>query len=66
MTDRPRVNVTPETCAGTGVCSFYASSTFALDDAGKVSVIAEDGDPAEDVRNAADACPTRSIHLGIA
>lgn len=63
MTDRTRVRVTPDTCAGTGVCTFYASNTFGLDDAGRVTVVAEYGDPDSDVRNAAEACPTRSIHV---
>lgn len=62
--ERPRLRVTPETCAGTGVCSFYASHTFELDGEGKVAVRAEHGDPEDAIRNAAEACPTRSIRLG--
>lgn len=56
-----RLSVRPETCAGTGICTFYAAGTFELDDDGKVSVLDEDADSPHDVRNAADACPTRSI-----
>lgn len=61
--DHLRISVTPETCAGTGVCTFYAAKTFELDEAGKASIVADDGDTAEDLRNAAEACPTRSIRL---
>lgn len=59
-----RINVMPKTCAGTGICTFYAANTFALDESGRVSVLANPGDSAEEVRNAAEACPTRSIRLG--
>lgn len=66
--ERPEVTVTPRTCAGTGVCAFYAPATFELDERGKVRIAAGGGDgsaqdSAEDVRNAAEACPTRSIRL---
>lgn len=57
------VEVAPETCAGTGMCGFYAPGTFGLDDDGKVTILDERGDPPADVRNAAEACPTRSIRL---
>ncbi|MGC7101527.1 ferredoxin [Amycolatopsis lurida] len=63
MSARTGVRVTPDTCAGTGVCTFYATNTFGLDDAGKVTVLAEHGDPDSDIRNAAEACPTRSIQV---
>ncbi|QFG21124.1 ferredoxin [Actinomadura sp. WMMB 499] len=57
------VDVTPGTCAGTGMCGFYAPNTFGLDDDGKVMLLDEAGDPSGDVRNAAEACPTRSIRV---
>lgn len=57
------IDVTPSTCAGTGMCTFYAPGTFGLDDDGRVTVLDERGDPPGDVRNAAEACPTRSIRL---
>ncbi|MBA4863588.1 ferredoxin [Streptomyces sp. PSKA54] len=59
-----RVRVTPETCAGTGVCAFYATNTFELDEEGKVRLMAEHVGAADDLRNAAEACPTHSIHVG--
>ncbi|MFF2846329.1 ferredoxin [Streptomyces sp. NPDC058001] len=61
---RPQIRVTRETCAGTGVCAFYASHTFELDETGKVRVLTGDADAADDIRNAAEACPTRSISVG--
>jgi ferredoxin len=62
--ERPEVTVTPRTCVGTGVCAFYAPATFELDERGRVRIAAGDGgDSAEDIANAAEACPTRSIGL---
>lgn len=62
-TEPSRVSVTPETCAGSGVCTFYAANTFELDQAGKVSIVTEHADSVDDLRNAAEACPTRSIKV---
>ncbi|RSN66790.1 ferredoxin [Actinomadura sp. WAC 06369] len=62
-TEAAAIWVTPETCAGTGMCGFYAPDTFGLDDDGRVTILDERGDPPADVRNAAEACPTRSIRL---
>ncbi|PXY33247.1 ferredoxin [Prauserella sp. PE36] len=62
--ERLSLSVTPETCAGTGVCTFYAAGTFELDDDGRVSIVDEHGDPDDDIRNAVEACPTRSLRLG--
>lgn len=58
----------PETCVGTGMCTFYAPNTFDLGDDGRVRLFtpAETGgaDTDEELANAAEACPTRSIRLG--
>jgi len=62
-TDAIEITVNPPTCAGTAVCAFYAPGTFDLDDHGKVQLIGTGTDPASDVINAAEACPTRSIRL---
>jgi ferredoxin len=61
---RPEVAVTPRTCVGTGVCAFYAPATFELDERGRVRIATGPGeDSAEDIGNAAEACPTQSITL---
>lgn len=63
MNAGPRIVVTPETCAGTGICTFYATNTFDLDDDGRVTLVDAHADAPADLRNAAEACPTRSIRL---
>jgi ferredoxin len=50
-------------CLGTGVCCFYAPSTFDLDGDGRSMVVDPDGDPDDAVRNAVEACPTRALTI---
>jgi ferredoxin len=64
--DPPDVEVSPSTCLGTGLCTFYAPGTFDLDDDGQVMLLdtgAEGTDSPADIANAAEACPTGSIRL---
>jgi ferredoxin len=57
------IEVDQSTCLGTGVCCFYAPGTFDLDDDGRSIVIDQHGDPDDAVRNAVEACPTRSVRI---
>jgi ferredoxin len=57
------IEVDRSTCLGTGVCCFYAPSTFDLDDDGRSTVVDQHGDPEDAVRNAVEACPTRSVRI---
>ena len=56
-----RISVDRETCMGSGVCCVYAPRTFELDDAGISTVRDPSGDGPDEVRAAAEGCPTRSI-----
>jgi ferredoxin len=62
-----RIEVDRDRCIGSGNCSFYAGSTFDLDDDLKVRVMtgAESGgaDAEGDIRAAADGCPVKAISL---
>ena len=57
------VEVDRTTCLGTGVCCFYAPGTFDLDDDGRSMVVDQHADPDDAVRNAVEACPTRSLRI---
>ena len=48
---------------GSGVRAVYASRTFAVDDETKATVIDPAGDPLEQIRAAAEGCPTGAITL---
>jgi ferredoxin len=66
MSELPRswtVEVDRSRCLGTGVCCFYAPSTFDLDEEGRSTVVDPDGDPDDAVRNAVEACPTRALTI---
>ncbi len=62
-----RVEVDRDRCIGSGNCSFYAGSTFDLDDDLKVKVLAgaESGaaDADGDIRAAAEGCPVKAITI---
>ena len=48
---------------GSGNCSFWAPSTFDLDDEGIAIVTDPDGDTDEKIVLAAQGCPTQSISV---
>jgi ferredoxin len=52
-----------ERCIGSGNCSFYAPSTFALDDGLKSVVVDPRGDDPADVRAAVEGCPVNAISI---
>ena len=56
-----KIVVDRETCMGSGVCCVYAPNTFAVDDTALVIVVDPAGDPVEQIRSAAQGCPTNSI-----
>ncbi|MBI5152262.1 ferredoxin [Candidatus Peregrinibacteria bacterium] len=55
------VKVDPNLCIGCGTCSTMCPKVFKIDEEGKSSVIDENGDTPENIKAAADACPTRAI-----
>ena len=58
-----KVEIDRDTCIGCELCTTEAPGTFEMDDEGIASVIDQEGDPAETVRSAAEACPSDSILL---
>ncbi len=58
-----KITIDREACIGASACVAAAGKTFALDAEGKSTVIDAQGNAAEDIRAAADACPTGAIQL---
>lgn len=52
-----------EACIGSGVCVLHAPHTFEHDDEAVAFVADPNGDPAEDVATAVEACPTGALRL---
>jgi ferredoxin len=58
---RIRISVDQNKCVGSTTCINTARATFALDKAGKSSVINPQGDAEEIVIEAAEGCPVGAI-----
>ena len=57
------IRIDREKCMGSGNCSFWAPSTFDLDDEGIATVVDPKGDSDEKIILAAQGCPTQSISV---
>jgi ferredoxin len=57
------IRIDREKCMGSGNCSFWAPSTFDLDDEGIAIVVNAEGDPEEKIVLAAQGCPTQAIQV---
>ncbi len=57
------IRIDREKCMGSGNCSFWAPSTFDLDDEGIAIVVDPEGDSDEKVILAAQGCPTQAISV---
>lgn len=57
------IHIDPERCMGAGNCAFWAPRTFDIGDDNVAIVLDAQGDAEENVRNAADGCPTQAISL---
>jgi len=55
------LSVDRDRCMGSGQCTFYAPSTFDLDDLSIAVVVDPDGDPDDAIQMAIDVCPTRAL-----
>jgi ferredoxin len=55
------ISVDRERCIGSGMCSFYAPSTFSQDAEAKAVVLDAAGDAPDAVRTAIEACPTQAL-----
>jgi ferredoxin len=62
--EHPIVHIDRDLCMGSAMCTMYAPSTFAQDEETKVVVTDPEGDPAEAIRIAVEACPTGALSLG--
>jgi ferredoxin len=58
------VEVDRDRCMASGLCSFYAPATFALDEHERSVVIDPEGDPPDAIDVAVEACPTQAISVG--
>lgn len=60
-----KVKVNEDACIGCGACQALVSSVFEINDEGVATVITEEIDDnlKEDVRDAAEGCPTCAIEI---
>jgi ferredoxin len=61
-----QLTVDRDRCMGSGQCTFYAPSTFDLDDMSIAIVTDDNGDPDDKIQQAIDVCPTRAIARSLA
>jgi ferredoxin len=57
------IRVDRSLCMGSGQCSWYAPNTFDQDDETIAIVIDPRGDPADEIQNAVDSCPTGALSI---
>ncbi len=58
-----RIEISRDDCTGDGACLEEAPNTFELDDENIIVVVNPEGDSADEVLAAAQACPTDAIIL---
>ena len=58
-----KITIDREVCIGASACVATAGKTFALDQAGKSTVIDAQGDSLEKIRAAEAGCPTGAIRV---
>ncbi len=58
-----KISIDREKCVGAAACAAIAPEVFQLDDEDKAVVIAADGAPLPDVREAERRCPTGAISV---
>jgi len=56
-----KITIDRDKCVGAAVCVAIAPEVFELDDEDKSKVIDAEGAPIEDIKEAADRCPTGAI-----
>jgi ferredoxin len=56
-----QLTVDRDRCMGSGQCTFYAPSTFDLDEDSIAVVLDPVGDPRSEIDMAISVCPTRAI-----
>lgn len=63
VTQSREVRVDRSLCMGSAQCCWYAPNTFDQDENTVAVVIAQHGDPDDDIRTAIEACPTKAITM---
>lgn len=58
-----QIKIDRDRCMGSGSCQFHAPHSFDLDAECKAVVIDAFGDPLQEIRDAAEGCPTHAIQL---
>ncbi len=58
-----RNKIDRDRCMGSGSCQSHAPHVFDLDDECRAVVIDPAGDTLQDIRNAAEGCPTHAIDI---
>ncbi len=61
MPRKLKITVDTNVCVGNATCEIYASNTFALNEDRQSMVTNPDGDPEENVLEAAENCPVSAI-----
>ena len=56
-----KVTIDRDKCVGAAVCVALAPEVFMLDDEDKATIIDVNGAPIEDLKDAAERCPTGAI-----
>jgi ferredoxin len=58
-----RVEIDRHTCMGSGNCSYWAPGVFDLDGDGVATVVGDVNEHIDEVRSAAENCPTAAITI---
>ena len=58
------VRIDRDRCMGSGNCAYWAPQVFDLDDAGIAVLAGDPGAHPDEVRLAAEGCPTQAISTG--
>ena len=61
MPRKLRITVNHDACVGNAMCESFASSTFALNEDRQSEAVNPEGDPLEDILEAAENCPVSAI-----
>ena len=61
MARKLKVSVDLAVCVGNAMCETFATNTFTLNEDRQSSVVNPDGDPEEQVLEAAENCPVSAI-----
>lgn len=58
-----KLKIVIDSCIGCGTCAAIAPKTFQMNDAYKAEILDENGDDAETIKSAVDACAVQAIKI---